>query len=553
MAINSAFSYIDPQGEQESAALELAKQSQNVLQQSLAQRQQQLSEPPKQLFDPVLLAMAQGFLAPTKTGGFGESIANAAGLVGPAQAAQERAARENAQMRFELAQQQYQMNQQNLTDMQRRRVLGSLYSETTDDSGAKRQQINPLAFQQLGQLTGNPEYIIKGRQLADEQDVKNISKNLLIERTDASGNKLLEVDPKAIQRLVEITGNPKDVMDFVEQQRKERTQRAYSGVFKPTEDGKFTVDPKGMANLFSTAGPENITNFVKSVIEMRKLGLISGAGASDVATPFDSLMLLADNLGPSVGPAFKAQAQRLAKQYSQGLIDEEKATTLSNQMLTTMNATVGSQEARNNTKVNQAFQRYLASESAARAREAHDAKIEEQKNKLTDQQKIEFNKMVVPIVNEGVKANSALMQVEALKSKIEKAPSGAFAGAFASSVGALFGTDQNTALREIEALSKGLIPLIPRLPGAASNLDATNLEKSIGNLKDPMLTNDQRRALVKNIYDGFKRLSDRADAVSSHWDQYKKFDPKVLSSQPAPAAPQSSGIPVWDPATKSWK
>ena len=237
MAINSAFSYIDPQGEQESAALELAKQSQNVLQQSLAQRQQQLSEPPKQLFDPVLLAMAQGFLAPTKTGGFGESIANAAGLVGPAQAAQERAARENAQMRFELAQQQYQMNQQNLTDMQRRRVLGSLYSETTDDSGAKRQQINPLAFQQLGQLTGNPEYIIKGRQLADEQDVKNISKNLLIERTDASGNKLLEVDPKAIQRLVEITGNPKDVMDFVEQQRKERTQRAYSGVFKPTEDG----------------------------------------------------------------------------------------------------------------------------------------------------------------------------------------------------------------------------------------------------------------------------------------------------------------------------
>ena len=94
-------------------------------------------------------------------------------------------------------------------------------------------------------------------------------------------------------------------MDFVEQQRKERTQRAYSGVFKPTEDGKFTVDPKGMANLFSTAGPENITNFVKSVIEMRKLGLISGAGASDVATPFDSLMLLADNLGPSVGPALR--------------------------------------------------------------------------------------------------------------------------------------------------------------------------------------------------------------------------------------------------------
>ena len=55
------------------------------------------------LFDPVLLAMAQGFLAPTKTGKFGEALGNVAGLVGPAQAAEEKRNLETAQMRAELA------------------------------------------------------------------------------------------------------------------------------------------------------------------------------------------------------------------------------------------------------------------------------------------------------------------------------------------------------------------------------------------------------------------------------------------------------------------
>ena len=56
-----------------------------------------------QLFDPVLLAMSQGFLAPTKTGSFGEVLGNVAGQVGPAQQAEEKRAREIASMKMELA------------------------------------------------------------------------------------------------------------------------------------------------------------------------------------------------------------------------------------------------------------------------------------------------------------------------------------------------------------------------------------------------------------------------------------------------------------------
>jgi hypothetical protein len=57
------------------------------------------------LFDPTMLAMAQGFFAPTKTGSFGESLGNVAAAVGPAQAAEEKRTMDMAKMRMELAQQ----------------------------------------------------------------------------------------------------------------------------------------------------------------------------------------------------------------------------------------------------------------------------------------------------------------------------------------------------------------------------------------------------------------------------------------------------------------
>lgn len=60
-----------------------------------------------QLFDPVMLAMAQGFLAPTKSGSFGESISNVAASVGPAAEAERKRNIEMAQIRAELAANQY--------------------------------------------------------------------------------------------------------------------------------------------------------------------------------------------------------------------------------------------------------------------------------------------------------------------------------------------------------------------------------------------------------------------------------------------------------------
>jgi hypothetical protein len=64
-----------------------------------------LAERENRLFDPTLLAMAQGFLAPTKTGSFGESLGNVAGAVAPVQQAEDKRAVDLAKMRLEVAQQ----------------------------------------------------------------------------------------------------------------------------------------------------------------------------------------------------------------------------------------------------------------------------------------------------------------------------------------------------------------------------------------------------------------------------------------------------------------
>lgn len=73
------------------------KKSQADLKAALAARE-------NQLFDPVLLALSQGFAAPTKTGAFGESLSTAAGLANTAAQGQQKNLMENAQMRMQLAQ-----------------------------------------------------------------------------------------------------------------------------------------------------------------------------------------------------------------------------------------------------------------------------------------------------------------------------------------------------------------------------------------------------------------------------------------------------------------
>lgn len=79
-------------------------------QSALKQMTDALDQRKNRLFDPTLLAMSAGFLAPTQTGSFFESLGNAAKLIGPAEEKEMREAQELAAMRLQMAQAEREMS-----------------------------------------------------------------------------------------------------------------------------------------------------------------------------------------------------------------------------------------------------------------------------------------------------------------------------------------------------------------------------------------------------------------------------------------------------------
>jgi hypothetical protein len=168
--------------------------------------------------------------------------------------------------------------------------------------------------------------------------------------------------------------------------------------------------------------------------------------------------------------------------------------------------------------------------------------------KMTDEQKLNYTKVVLPIINESAKANTALTMLDQIQETVAKAPSGVFKGAYAKSVGALFGTDENTALRELENMSKALLPQVPRLPGSASNLDAKNIEKGLGQLSDPTLLNSQRVKILADVRKSFQNLANRGDEVANYWETNKAIHPMVTNRKAGVNPPPSAGGATPPPA-----
>jgi hypothetical protein len=72
-------------------------------QEALAKLTESLDTRKNRFFDPTLLAAAAGFLAPTQTGGFGESLGKAAANIGPAEAASQKEEQDILQQKLGLA------------------------------------------------------------------------------------------------------------------------------------------------------------------------------------------------------------------------------------------------------------------------------------------------------------------------------------------------------------------------------------------------------------------------------------------------------------------
>lgn len=88
------------------------EESQRKYQEALDRVTQSLDARKNRLFDPTLLAMAEGFLAPTRSGSFGESLGIAAGKLRGAEEAEFKREQELAQAQLGLAQQGMQLERQ---------------------------------------------------------------------------------------------------------------------------------------------------------------------------------------------------------------------------------------------------------------------------------------------------------------------------------------------------------------------------------------------------------------------------------------------------------
>jgi hypothetical protein len=262
-----------------------------------------------------------------------------------------------------------------------------------------------------------------------------------------------------------------------------------------------------------------LAEYASAIPKLRSSGMFGDNSAA--GTPFDALSLMAPNA------LIKGQADHLAQQYRNGMLDPDKAESMATQMVTMATASMDRQD-------QNAFKNMMATMML-------ELKKGEADKKLTDEQKIKFNKVVLPIINEASKANTALTMLDQIQETVAKAPNGALKGAYAKSVGALFGTDDNTALRELDNMSKALLPQVPRLPGAASNLDSKNIEKGLGQLQDPLLTNAQRVKILGDVRKSFQNLADRGFEVQTYWDSNRDIHPMVTNRKASTVTPPPAG------------
>lgn len=295
MATKSALSMYAETPEDQKIVQEYRDQ-QKLLMDSLVNRQQ--------LFDPTLLAIAQGLLSPTRTGSFGEALGNAAAQVAPVQQAEEKRAQDIAKMRFDMAQQNYMMNRKD-------RATKMLFPGQTAveapgaDPSAAGAPVSPIAG-----VTGAPPAVPKPAGLAPYEHI-----------TPELALRLGAVDP-------DLGAQAMKYIDAVNARRK-----LAQDAVKTTEKGSFVVDPKmpGGGTFTPSPGGPYVERFLPGVgsVSLNPADVVKFDSAKDIlsnepdnATARKELnRLVAKSRGPQApeisGPMTSAQAELAKKQAEQ--------------------------------------------------------------------------------------------------------------------------------------------------------------------------------------------------------------------------------------------
>lgn len=223
---------------EELASIEKYREAQRALADSYERR--------NQLFDPTLLAMAQGLLAPTKSGRFGEALSNTAQQVGAAQVEEEKRNRESAAIRAQLA-----ASEATQYGERRKQRMGA-------NLLALDQPMNEQEFQRYAMLVG-PEAAAKMREIRDkmsatqrEEAFRNVIPELIKPGSDGKMPTLESMLAIAAAKKID----PKLVFEFYEKAMpKPVSVSPGAKVFQPGIGGKDYAEVAAVPDRNITVGP----------------------------------------------------------------------------------------------------------------------------------------------------------------------------------------------------------------------------------------------------------------------------------------------------------
>lgn len=275
----------------------------------------------------------------------------------------------------------------------------------------------------------------------------------------------------------------------------------------------------------------DLSRYAEMIPKLRKSGLLTGM--QDQGTPFDALVAMAPT------PGIKQQAQHLAKQYVNGMIDEDKANTLAQQMLT-----LSTQHMDRETQ--QGFQNLIAQTNVALRQAEADRKTQEFEAK-----RVKEGQDLKAIFSS---ADTAIQQVEYVR-KHPGRSEGLTAALRPTKL--IPGTDAYDFMEQLTTLkSKQFLDTVQNLRGlgALSDAEGKKVENALASLNPNMSKREFDRALnqINNYMELAKQRSkDIFERRLPSFEAATSATPSVAPSNET--KPTTSPRLKYNPQTKQWE
>jgi len=272
--------------------------------------------------------------------------------------------------------------------------------------------------------------------------------------------------------------------------------------------------------------PEELMKTAKSAPDLRRMGILPSTGAE--GTPFDALAMTLEG-------AFKQQAIQLANRYKAGLIKDEDADKMANQLLTASTAHMDRGAALAQANATHALSSAFAQDKLNETKRINDQKIldAEEKKKQAEEKKLE-----------ALKAQDSLLtslgdQVDTVRTHPgRESASTAFVGSLVSSIPK---TDALAFKNQLETLkSKSFINNVQGMRGlgSLSNSEGNKVINLISSLDPQMKKTDFDKAL--NEIDKYVKNGRENIARQGRGEKPVFLLPDSEETKPTAKAPQQT-------------